>query len=67
MARSEGLSCEICLRADDPESMLRVEIPHAAHNPQRLAELCPDCAKAIAGVWLAAQDEPAPAESKDGP
>jgi hypothetical protein len=67
MASSEGLSCEICLRADEPEWMLQVKIPHAAHNPHRFAELCRDCAKAIAGSWRATQGEPAAVESKDAP
>jgi hypothetical protein len=59
MAISEGLSCEICLRADEPESMVEVPIPYAAHNPNRVAVICPDCAGAIAGIVDAARDEPA--------
>lgn len=45
----EGVSCEICLRADEPESMLEVPIPYAAHNPERVATICLDCAGAISG------------------
>lgn len=50
MAISEGVSCEICLRADDPEVMLWVRIEHAAAGASREAVICRACAWAIGRV-----------------
>jgi hypothetical protein len=48
MANFEGVSCEACLQADDPESVHVVAIPHALHNPARVMVLCNTCAWLIA-------------------
>jgi hypothetical protein len=47
MAIPDGISCELCLRADEPESMLSVAIPYAAHNPDRVVVICRDCGNAV--------------------
>jgi hypothetical protein len=65
MAISEGLTCEICLRADDPEAMFSVAIPHAAHNVTRTAVLCRTCAWLIAKACRATGELP-PLEAVDG-
>jgi hypothetical protein len=53
MPNLEGVSCELCLRADEPESMLSCPIPYAAHNPERVAVICRDCAGVIAALVAA--------------
>ena len=66
MPKSEGLSCEICLRADEPEAMTWVAIPHSIYKTNRSLALCRDCIRAIVDAD-AGEDEPQPieAEKKD--
>jgi hypothetical protein len=64
MAISEGISCEICLRADEPEEMLSVAIPYAAHNPARAAVICRRCAREIAGAFASASEAEVDAEEQ---
>jgi hypothetical protein len=81
MAQAEGLSCPICLQADEPESMLHVNIEHGAVVREQSVAICRQCVEAIgravrdmasAGVELeqangAAGDEQAPAAIEEIP
>ncbi|HEY2104316.1 MAG TPA: hypothetical protein VGH29_00935 [Candidatus Binataceae bacterium] len=58
MAISEGSSCEICLRADDPEAVFNVKIDHVQYNAPRVVTICRDCAATIAAAAAAADDPP---------
>jgi tRNA A-37 threonylcarbamoyl transferase component Bud32 len=47
MAQAEGLSCPICLQADEPESMVHVEIAHGAVVREQRVAICRQCVEAI--------------------
>lgn len=66
MAKNGGVSCLLCLRADDLESVLRVEIPHHAILEKAIAPICRDCAAAIARAAELA-GEPLPEVKTDEP
>jgi hypothetical protein len=61
----EGVACEVCLRADEPEQMLRVAIPYALHNPTRAAVVCLRCAREISVQYNGVLDEDADANRED--
>ena len=46
-AVSEGLSCPLCLGADEKESMVRVVIVHHAVVPDSVTYICRRCASAV--------------------
>lgn len=64
MAISEGVSCEICLRADEPESMAEVKIQHAPRDLERIVTICRQCGFAIARVFRGTEELP-PIEEAD--
>lgn len=47
MAVDGGLSCPICLRADEPDSMVHVTLEHSAVAPGSRAAICQECVTAI--------------------
>jgi hypothetical protein len=74
MAKDFGLSCPLCLVANDPADMLGVVIEHAIPVPSALVALCKRCVLAIVKTAMATElispeevfvDAPAPAESLD--
>ena len=48
MANAEGISCQICLNADEPQDVLDVEILHHRVLREARVSICLFCAEAIA-------------------
>jgi hypothetical protein len=57
MAENVGLSCPICLNADEPGSMVEIAINHGAVVRDQVIRLCWRCAGAIAVAYRAVSDE----------
>lgn len=55
---AEGLTCPICLRADEPESMIGAVIERSLYKQTVRVKLCRDCAFAIAGAVQASGELP---------
>jgi len=51
----EGLTCPLCLRADDPESMILVRLEQTLYQQPVELRLCRDCARTVFESWIAAQ------------
>jgi len=57
MSEYVGLSCPICLNADEPTSMVRVNINHGAVVRDQVITLCWRCAGAIGLAYQVIADE----------
>ena len=55
MAKDFGLSCPLCLVANDPADMLGVVIEHAVPVPEALIGLCRRCVLAIVKSAMAGE------------
>ena len=62
MAGLGGQSCPLCLRADEPASMVDVQIVHHIFTPRTRVQLCRDCAFAIARAVRGTGELPPPRE-----
>ena len=58
------LTCPLCLRADEVDSMVAVVLEHAPHYQARRVALCRQCAFAIVEA-VAASGEASPSNSFD--
>lgn len=68
--KPEGVTCEICLRPDEPEWMLSIDIEHSAANVKRVATICRDCCRVIVASVKAAfelEQETAANDAKRNP